>query len=218
MSKIETSAPVQQIHATPTSPAKTPEGSMMMPESTFVGDPVATALALIAKFARNSKELSGKLKQVAAAQKRAAQAREVSMLRKKADQLRSAGFVQASLLGASACMKASAVGLNIDAHNKMSKGADGALSQTWAQGLSDLGGSVEESAKVVDKFADANATLTDADATAAKNDADHLNDIAEAHGDDAKNAEDIAQKALEAIRAVFQAKHTAEMAVLHRLG
>ncbi len=243
MTKVDSNTPVG---LGPTAAPKAGQTSNLasLPESVFPGDPVAAALALVAKFSRNSRDLNRKFKRVAVARKLAAQTAEVKNLRKKADQLRSSGIVQASIIGASAGMQAVSLGCKVEAHSQLktqdvanraagnattaatreaaSSAAEAAkhsasLAGTWGDSLAGFGTATMTAAGPAQAFGDANVAITDAEAKAAGNEADRLQAIAEENGDDAKECEEVAQKAFSAIKAVFDAKHSAEMAALNRL-
>lgn len=247
MNTIDQSAPVngtglEQPPATPTTakPIKLAD----LPDTTFPGDPEAAAMAMIAKFSRNSKALSQELRKAAQAQRKAAQSKEIKALRDKADDMRSAGVFQAAVLAGSAAMQGASFGCQLSAYNqaKLSQKAGDAaahatddaaragLEQTaetardnaklydlYAGGLSRASETAAGLGKVFDKFDEATETDHDADATQARHEAENAKDAADEHADDAKEAEELAQKAFDAIRAVFQAKHSAELAIINRL-
>jgi hypothetical protein len=245
MNPIDSSAPVQgtEYHPNP-APAPKPIQLAELPETTFPGDPEAAVMALIAKFAQTSRDLSQALKKAAVSQRKAAQAKEVKALRDKADDIRSGGFLQAATLGASSALQAASFGSQMRAYQQAKLGDNAGtaaanatdpaartslsetsktaresaqLSDLYAGGFSKAAETSGGLAKVFDRFDDATAAMHDSDATQAKHEGDNAMSEADEHGDDAKEAEELAQKAFDAIRAVFQAKHNAELAMLNRL-
>ena len=232
MTKVTSPHPTQRAGMGAKEPAETPKATrelLALPSVAFAGDPVASAMALVAKFTSSSRDLSRTLKKSADAERRAAQNEQVKKLHEKADDMRTSGVIQAGILAASTGLQAGAaafrfksIGHAENASNPKigKKVVEEAATETANAWASSLSASAEINTKltgVAVAFGDANVVLRDAEATEAANRADHHRSVSDEHESAALEAEAVTKKALEAIRAIFEAQHRAEMALLNRL-
>lgn len=214
------------------------------PSQCGLADPVAAALATLVKLADASRALSRDLKQAQEALRSAHENRQIDAMRAKADDIRKGAVGQAIGLAGSAALHVAAFEASRSAPsatetNEELANANAAASPANARGIyADLGKAQERaafadgSAKLYSGLADvsekssdlpkamydARGVEHDADAQLAENRAKSASSKAELFQDSIDQATEVAKKALDAIRSVYEARHAAQMAIVSMRG
>jgi hypothetical protein len=208
----------------PSTPASVVDASPMIPSPySGFGDPVAAALAAVAKFAKEARELSRDLQKAQRAAQEAAERQGVAAMRDKADEIRTGAVIGAISLGVSTALSGAAFVSSLTspspsaierARQGGSHAADRAATHGAYSRLFEAGSrSTATFAEIQEKAASGRAALCEADSMAAESRAKSAGSKAELFGDNAAQAEEIARKAADAIRAVADARHSAQLAI-----
>lgn len=211
------------------------------------GDPIAAALATIAKFSSDLRDLNQSMKKAADEARVKADLREVAAMREKADAIRSGACFTAGLLAASAAMqgakfanelnrprpeatdaalvdaKSEAYGLSAARRLSLHESRTAAVFESnrvdaWSNACGAGADVASKSTEIASGFADAAATEHDADARLAASQAKTHETAAQLYGDEAAQMQELAQKAMDAIRSINESRHAAQMAIVSMRG
>lgn len=247
MSKVESNQSVsaaQFEHAGP-EPGQTWTSLPAIPPSQCgIADPVAAALASLAKLADQSRALSRDLKEAQEALRQAQEKKQVDAMRAKADEIRKGAIGQAVALAGSAALHVAAFEASRSApsgestneelakvragespreakgiyaeleRNRDAAGASASSSRLYS-GLADVS---DKSAGLSKATYDARAVDHDANAQQAESRARTAGAKAEQFQDSVDQATEVARKAWDAIRSVHEARHSAQMAIVAMRG
>jgi hypothetical protein len=193
------------------------------PVPTFGGDPVAGALAAIAKFSEASREMSQKLREQKDAVRAKKDAEEVNAMRQKAEAIYEGALGSAAMLGVSAGFSAASCASSANASpSASSPGSATASSAAAGQGggtrLLDDGSAIfRAGSDIPNKMGEAAAIEHDADARAAASAAKTAQTESDSHSQNASASDEVARKARDAIKTILEMRHSTELAILNKL-
>jgi hypothetical protein len=247
MSKVESSGgPAGVVVGQPVDAASAKWSTQpeIPPSQCGLADPVAAALATLSKLAERSRELSREMKEAQEAARATHERRQVEALRGKADEIRAGALGQAIGLAGAAALHLVAFEASRRAPSAAS--GDEGLAKARAAGspgseqkiLGDaarsrdaaaradsatrlyagLAGTLEKGAELPKAAYEAKGVELDAEALLEESRAKRASARAEQLGDDVQQATEVARKAWDAIRAVHETRHAAQMAILGTRG
>lgn len=174
-----------------------------LPQPAAVWTDATTALlAALAEFFQKTREGMREVKKAFDASRFEQMQSEVESMRNQADQIRSGALMQAATLGLSAGLGAG----SLVTANKTS---------AWLGWASQTAGKLQDPVKSI---YDAQAKDCEADGASARASAERAKTNGEDMGDMAGRQGELASKAMDAIRAVLEARHASAMAILSQRG
>lgn len=214
------------------------------PSQCGIADPVAAALASLAKLADQSRALSRDLKEAQEALRQAQEKKQVDAMRAKADEIRKGAIGQAIALAGSAALHVAAFEASRSApgaestneelakvranaspgeargiYAELGRNRDAArASESSSRLYSGLADVSDKSGALPKATYDARGVDHDADAQLAESRARTAGAKAEQFQDSVDQANEVARKAWDAVRSVHEARHAAQMAIVAMRG